>query len=73
MHPILKLIAQRVALGLMLLFAASILIFGGTMMLPGDVAQQILLCWFQLVSEQNLQLSLMSLQKIQQPYLLHHN
>ncbi len=42
MHPILKLIAQRVALGLMLLFAASVLIFGGTMMLPGDVAQQIL-------------------------------
>ncbi|MDF3414362.1 ABC transporter permease [Sulfitobacter sp. M57] len=42
MHPILKLIAQRVALGLMLLFAASILIFGGTMLLPGDVAQQIL-------------------------------
>lgn len=42
MHPILKLIAQRIALGLMLLFAASILIFGGTMMLPGDVAQQIL-------------------------------
>ena len=42
MHPILKLITQRVALGLMLLFAASILIFGGTMMLPGDVAQQIL-------------------------------
>ncbi len=42
MHPILKLIVQRVALGIMLLFAASILIFGGTMMLPGDVAQQIL-------------------------------
>lgn len=42
MHPILKLVAQRVALGIMLLFAASILIFGGTMMLPGDVAQQIL-------------------------------
>ncbi|MFC6638832.1 ABC transporter permease subunit [Sulfitobacter sp. JBTF-M27] len=42
MHPILKLIAQRVALGIMLLFAASILIFAGTMMLPGDVAQQIL-------------------------------
>jgi peptide/nickel transport system permease protein len=42
MHPILKLITQRLALGLMLLFAASILIFGGTMMLPGDVAQQIL-------------------------------
>ncbi|MDG1067045.1 MAG: ABC transporter permease [Sulfitobacter sp.] len=42
MHPIFKLIAQRVALGIMLLFAASVLIFGGTMMLPGDVAQQIL-------------------------------
>jgi len=42
MHPILKLIAQRIALGIMLLFAASILIFAGTMMLPGDVAQQIL-------------------------------
>ena len=42
MHPILKLIAQRLALGLLLLFAASVLIFGGTMMLPGDVAQQIL-------------------------------
>ncbi|GAA6174669.1 ABC transporter permease [Sulfitobacter pacificus] len=42
MHPIVKLIAQRIALGLMLLFAASILIFGGTMLLPGDVAQQIL-------------------------------
>ncbi|MBM1310934.1 ABC transporter permease [Sulfitobacter mediterraneus] len=42
MHPIIKLIVQRVALGIMLLFAASILIFGGTMMLPGDVAQQIL-------------------------------
>jgi peptide/nickel transport system permease protein len=42
MHPILKLITQRIALGIMLLFAASVLIFGGTMMLPGDVAQQIL-------------------------------
>lgn len=42
MHPILKLVAQRLALGILLLFAASILIFGGTMMLPGDVAQQIL-------------------------------
>ena len=42
MHPILKLIVQRVALGILLLFAASVLIFGGTMMLPGDVAQQIL-------------------------------
>ncbi|MEP5730660.1 MAG: ABC transporter permease [Sulfitobacter sp.] len=42
MHPIIKLLAQRIALGLILLFAASVLIFGGTMMLPGDVAQQIL-------------------------------
>ncbi|MGJ8625817.1 MAG: ABC transporter permease [Sulfitobacter sp.] len=42
MHPILKLIAQRLALGIMLLFAASILIFAGTSILPGDVAQSIL-------------------------------
>jgi len=41
-HPIVKLVAQRLALGLLLLFAASILIFAGTTMLPGDVAQQIL-------------------------------
>lgn len=37
-----RLIAQRLALGLVLLFAVSILIFVGTMMLPGDVAQAIL-------------------------------
>ncbi|MGC3936180.1 ABC transporter permease [Roseobacter sp. EG26] len=42
MHPIIKLVAQRLALGLLLLFAASILIFAGTSILPGDVAQQIL-------------------------------
>ncbi len=42
MHPILKLVAQRLALGILLLFAASILIFAGTMILPGDVAQSIL-------------------------------
>ncbi len=42
MHPIVLLVAQRLALGIMLLFAASILIFAGTTMLPGDVAQQIL-------------------------------
>ncbi|MBW4707486.1 ABC transporter permease [Roseobacter sp. YSTF-M11] len=42
MHPIVKLVAQRLALGLLLLFAASILIFAGTSILPGDVAQQIL-------------------------------
>ena len=37
-----KLLAQRIALGLLLLFAASILIFVGTSLLPGDVAQEIL-------------------------------
>lgn len=42
MHPVLKLITQRVALGVVLLFAASILIFVGTTILPGDVAQSIL-------------------------------
>ncbi|MEY8830510.1 ABC transporter permease [Sedimentitalea sp. XS_ASV28] len=42
MHPVLKLVAQRLALGLVLLFFASILIFVGTMILPGDVAQSIL-------------------------------
>lgn len=42
MHPVVKLVAQRLALGILLLFAASILIFTGTTILPGDVAQQIL-------------------------------
>ena len=42
MHPILKLVAQRLALSTLLLFAASALIFAGTMILPGDVAQSIL-------------------------------
>ena len=42
MHPIVTLVAQRLALGLLLLLAASVLIFAGTTMLPGDVAQQIL-------------------------------
>jgi peptide/nickel transport system permease protein len=37
-----RLIAQRLALGVALLWAASILIFAGTMILPGDVAQSIL-------------------------------
>jgi len=41
-HPILILVSQRIALGLLLLLAASILIFAGTMILPGDVAQSIL-------------------------------
>jgi peptide/nickel transport system permease protein len=40
--PIVRLIAQRVALGILLLFAVSVLIFAGTQILPGDVAQSIL-------------------------------
>ncbi|MER9057308.1 ABC transporter permease [Mesorhizobium sp. M0910] len=39
---ILSLIAQRIALGLLLLMAVSVLIFAGTQILPGDVAQSIL-------------------------------
>lgn len=41
-HPIFKLIAQRLALSILLLLAASVLIFLGTQILPGDVAQSIL-------------------------------
>lgn len=41
-YPIAKLIGQRIALGIVLLFAVSILIFAGTQILPGDVAQAIL-------------------------------
>jgi peptide/nickel transport system permease protein len=40
--PIVRLIAQRIALGVLLLFAVSVLIFAGTQILPGDVAQAIL-------------------------------
>ncbi|MER9702569.1 ABC transporter permease [Mesorhizobium sp. M0146] len=40
--PVLRLVAQRVALGILLLFAVSVLIFAGTQILPGDVAQSIL-------------------------------
>ncbi|MGL6211941.1 MAG: ABC transporter permease [Paracoccaceae bacterium] len=42
MHPILKLVAQRIALGLLLMFAVSLVIFVGTEALPGDVASAIL-------------------------------
>lgn len=42
MHPVLKLVAQRLALGLLLLLLVSLLIFLGTEALPGDVAQAIL-------------------------------
>jgi len=42
MPILLKLLFQRIALGLLLLLAASVLIFGGTQLLPGDVAETIL-------------------------------
>jgi peptide/nickel transport system permease protein len=42
MGPALRLVVQRIALGLLLLFLVSILIFWGTLILPGDVAQAIL-------------------------------
>ncbi len=42
MPTLVKLLAQRIALGLLLLFLVSILIFAGTNILPGDVAQSIL-------------------------------
>ena len=41
-YPILTLIAQRIALGALLLLAVSVLIFAGTEILPGDVASSIL-------------------------------
>ncbi len=39
---VLKLLAQRISLGLVLIFFVSIMIFLGTQILPGDVAQAIL-------------------------------
>ena len=42
MHPLLKLVVQRVALGLVLLLLVSFLIFLGVEALPGDTAQAIL-------------------------------
>lgn len=39
---ILRLVARRIGLGLLLLLAVSVLIFAGTQILPGDVAQSIL-------------------------------
>ncbi|MBC7477019.1 MAG: ABC transporter permease [Pseudorhodobacter sp.] len=41
-HPILKLVVQRIALGLLLLLAVSFVLFLGVEMLPGDTAQAIL-------------------------------
>ncbi|MDZ4310213.1 MAG: ABC transporter permease [Cypionkella sp.] len=42
MHPVLKLVAQRLALGLLLMLAVSALIFFGVEALPGDAAQAML-------------------------------
>ncbi len=42
MHPILILVVQRLALGLLLLLAVSAVIFLGVEALPGDTAQAIL-------------------------------
>lgn len=42
MHPVLKLVVQRLALGLLLLLACSAVIFLGVEALPGDTAQAIL-------------------------------
>ncbi|OAB55079.1 ABC transporter permease [Phormidium willei BDU 130791] len=42
MTRLLLLVSQRIALGLALLLAASVLIFAGTQLLPGDVAETIL-------------------------------
>lgn len=42
MHPLLKLVVQRIALGLILLLAVSFVIFLGVELLPGDTAQAIL-------------------------------
>ncbi|RVD63000.1 ABC transporter permease, partial [Mesorhizobium sp. M7A.F.Ca.ET.027.03.2.1] len=42
MSPIVRLITQRITLGILLLFLVSILIFAGTQILPGDVSQAIL-------------------------------
>jgi peptide/nickel transport system permease protein len=42
MHHIIKFIAYRILIGLVLLLSVSVLIFIGTELLPGDVAQSIL-------------------------------
>lgn len=42
MHPVIRLVSQRIALGLLLLVGASALIFGLTEALPGDAAQAVL-------------------------------
>ncbi|WP_165814568.1 ABC transporter permease [Pararhodobacter oceanensis] len=41
-NMLIRLLAQRIALGLLLLLIISVVIFAGTILLPGDVAQSIL-------------------------------
>jgi peptide/nickel transport system permease protein len=41
-HPVLRLVTQRLALGVGTLLVVSVLIFAGTELLPGDLAQAIL-------------------------------
>lgn len=42
MHAIVKMIAQRLALGLVTLFVVSVIIFGAVQLLPGNVAEAVL-------------------------------
>jgi len=42
MHPILKMVLQRLGLGLLTLFVVSVIIFGAVELLPGDIASEIL-------------------------------
>lgn len=42
MHPVIKTILQRLALGVMTLFFVSLIIFSGVEMLPGDFTQAVL-------------------------------
>ncbi|WP_350334739.1 ABC transporter permease [Coralliovum pocilloporae] len=42
MHPILRMVFQRLGLGLLTLFVVSVIIFSAVELLPGDLAQEIL-------------------------------
>lgn len=42
MHPTLRLVLVRLALGLVTLLVVSVIVFGAVRMLPGDIAQQLL-------------------------------
>lgn len=42
MHPVLKMIGERLGLGLLTLFVVSLIIFLGVELLPSDIAQEIL-------------------------------